>query len=398
MDKRQISDSVERCLQWVESQMLTFNRGTGGVYERIRINIGQRVCWTRPDCTSEMARVLLMHHRINGDDSRMDIYDNFINWLLKVQDTDELSIWYGSFPFYRLDGWEDGGTGSARWQNDNGKVLIALLDMYQQTGDERLLESARHLADYWMSIQLADGTYFRRDHAITQALHKGPCFVLWLIAGLEQCAALTGDHRCRDSARKALAYVLSLQQENGRFLTSYELHRSEDWRPVSSENVIALFCLSRVMRFDPSDTVRNALERVLKFVLTLQHGSGAILNCTPDSLGASLQEDPNLCDLVYTEGFALMGLTEGHGVLGDSASLEAAKKLAEFLMRIQCRGESPLWDGAWRGSYNVAEDCWAGRADQNNPIDEGGMYSVYTGWCNAPIMYGLLKLETLLDK
>ena len=65
-------------------------------------------------------------------------------------------------------------------------------------------------------------------------------------------------------------------------------------------------------------------------------------------------------------------------------------------MNIQCRGESPLWDGAWRGSYDVEKECWAGRADQNNPIDEGGMYSVYTGWCNAPNMYGLLQLESLL--
>lgn len=398
MDKRQISDSVERCLQWVESQMLTFNRGSGGVYERIRINIGQRVCWTRPDCTSEMARVLLVNHRINGDEGRMDIYENFINWLMKVQDTDPLSIWYGSFPFYRLDGWEDGGTGFARWQNDNGKVLIALLDMYEITGDSRLLESARHLADYWMSMQLPDGTYFRRDNCYTQGLHKGPCFVLWLIAGLQQCAALTGESKYRDSARKALDYVLTLQLPDGRFRTSYEIHKSEDWRPVSSENAIALFSLSKVMQLDPSEKVRTALERVLAFVLTLQHSSGAIVNCTPASMGASLQEDANLCDLVYTEGFALMGLTEVHSVLHDAASLEAAKKLGAFLMRIQCQGESHLWDGAWRGSYNVVNDCWAGRADQNNPIDEGGMYSVYTGWCNAPIMYGLLKLETLLDK
>lgn len=61
MDKQQIADSVERCLSWMENQMLTFNRGSCGVYERIRINIGQRVCWTRPDCTSEMARVLLLN-------------------------------------------------------------------------------------------------------------------------------------------------------------------------------------------------------------------------------------------------------------------------------------------------------------------------------------------------
>lgn len=396
MDKRQIAESVERCLHWMETQMLTFNRGSCGVYERIRINIGQRVCWTRPDCTSEMARVLLLNRRLNADEGRTDIYENFIRWLMRVQDTDELSVWYGSFPFYLFDGWIEDATGNARYQNDNAKVLICLLDMYEETKDPRLLESARRLADYWAGMQLPEGPYFRRDRGVTQSLYKGPCFVFWLAAGLSQLGALTGEETYRDSARKALAYLLPLQKENGRFTTTYEIHKSEDWRPVSSESAIALFCLSRMLRYDPSEEIRTALERVLSFLLTLQDESGAIVNCSPDSLGASLQEDADLCDLVYTEGFALMGFAEAYRVLEDPRSLEAAKKLAGFLMRIQCQGESPLWDGAWRGSYDVKKDCWAGRADQNNPIDEGGMYSVYTGWCNAPNMYGLLLLEALL--
>ncbi len=396
MKKTDIAASVEKCLHWVDTQMLTFNRGTGGVYERIRINIGQRVCWTRPDCTAEMARAILLHARLNGDESRQDIYENFINWLLSVQNRDPLSIWYGSFPFYLLDGTVEGGTGYARWQNDNGKVLICLLDLYDQTGDQRLLESARILAGYWMSMQLPDGTFFRRDNGVTQSLHKGPCFVLWLMAGLAQLGALTGEEIYRDSARKALTYILSIQNADGRLQTSYELHRSEDWRPVSSENSIALFCMGRMLHYDPSEQLRTALERVVEFVLPLQHEDGAILNCTDSSLGASLQEDPNLCDLVYTEGFALMGLTQTYEVLHDARCLEAATCLAKFLMEIQCQGESNLWDGAWRGSYNVKNHCWAGRADQNNPIDEGGMYSVYTGWCNATILYGLLELEKFL--
>ena len=42
--KEQIINSVEKCLNWVETQMLTFDRGSCGVYERIRIDINQRVC------------------------------------------------------------------------------------------------------------------------------------------------------------------------------------------------------------------------------------------------------------------------------------------------------------------------------------------------------------------
>ena len=397
MDKLNIRNSIEKCLGWIESQMLTYNKGSAGVYERIRINVNERVCWTRPDCTSEVARAMKLHKRVNSTEKYEEIYANIVNWLLSVQDNDDFSAWYGSFPFYLYDGHTiDPGSGSARYQNDNAKVLICLLDLYEMTGDERLLTSACKLSDYWVGIQRPEGYFYRKDKFITQALYKGPCFVFWMAAGLMQCYANSKIEKYKDSANKALEYLLGLQLENGRFQTTYEIHKSEDWRPVSSENAIAVFCLARILKYDFSEQVKIALERVTDFLISLQHESGAIINCNETCMGASLQENGNLCDLVYTEGFALMGFIDAFKILNNSEYLDAAKKLGEFLVNIQCKDESPLWDGGWRGSYDVIKGCWAGRADQNNPIDEGGMYSVYTGWCAAPIMYGLLQLEELI--
>jgi hypothetical protein len=87
-----------------------------------------------------------------------------------------------------------------------------------------------------------------------------------------------------------------------------------------------------------------------------------------------------------------MALYEAWKATDDETYALAAEKLAGFLASIQCSGESPLWDGAWRGSYNAVTRQWDGRANQNNHIDEGGMYSVYTGWCASTIMYGMLLL------
>ena len=50
-------ESVNKCLNWAETQMLSYNRGSVGIYERIRINLNRRVNWTRPDCNAEIARV-----------------------------------------------------------------------------------------------------------------------------------------------------------------------------------------------------------------------------------------------------------------------------------------------------------------------------------------------------
>ena len=58
------------------------------------------------------------------------------------------------------------------------------------------------------------------------------------------------------------------------------------------------------------------------------------------------------------------------------------------------------WNGGWRGAYDVNKKIWSGRANQNNLIDEGGQYSVYTGWCATNIMLGMtevLKAERVLQ-
>ncbi|HBL85296.1 MAG TPA: hypothetical protein DDZ99_10460 [Clostridiales bacterium] len=390
--KEQIKTSVDKCLKWIETQMLSYNRGSVGVYERIRINVNRRVCWTRPDCNAEIARVILKHNRAD----EKDIYENIINWLLSVQDNEPMSAWYGSFPFYMYNGEYSDLSGEAKFQNDNGKVLIALLDMYEIAGDERLKAAAVKLADHWISIQKPEGYFFRYDKYVTQGLYRGSCFIFWLAAGIAQCYSITNDEKYLESVKKAMEYLLTLQLESGRFATTYELLKHEDWRPPSSESAIALFCIARICKYIKNDRYFDALDKVGKFVLSLQHVDGGILNSDADSLQASLQENPMICDLVYTEGFALMGLVEIFKLTGNLEYKKAAIKLSEFLMSIQCEGESPLWDGAWRGTYNAETKQWDGRADQNNSIDEGGMYSVYTGWCAATIMDGLLGTAEII--
>jgi hypothetical protein len=130
-----------------------------------------------------------------------------------------------------------------------------------------------------------------------------------------------------------------------------------------------------------------------EYLVSMQHESGAILNCKDSDTKASLQNNKELCDLVYTQNFALQALISAYDMTGEKKYLDSAYHLGDFLVSIQCKEESKLWDGGWRGSYNVVTKEWDGRADQNNLIDEGGMYSVYTGWCCTNIVYGLELLE-----
>jgi len=395
-EKNEITAAIDKCIHWITTQMSSFDHAAWGIYERIRIDINQRVCWVRPDCNAEYLNVLDLHDRKNGR-CREPYYSNIFQWMKKVQNMEDTEK-KGSYNFYFLDGVYQDGAAYALFQNDNGKILYNLGELYERTGDNAILSILTPLADFWIKHQTDEG-YFCNPHiANMHCLSKGPCFVVWMMMGLYKIWKITGDASYYTAANKALCYCLdTLIHENG-IHTSYELEKFEDWRPYSSEVSILLFGLSEAYVSEVNDSLRNRIDHqrrmISDLIMQMQHKSGAILNQGNDSIeGLTLQACGTIADLVYTQGFALRALVRAYEVFGESEYLESAKRLAQFLISIQCAGESPYWDGAWRGSYDVDSGCWAGRCNQNNQIDEGGMYSVYTGWCCTNIMLGLLNLE-----
>lgn len=386
---KDIDQSVAQAIAWIRNNMSSFDEAYWGIYERLRIDLNQRVPYCRPDCNAEFARVLMWEKLINQSTDNDRLTDNVIRWLLLSQSKD------GSFPFYLIEGFVDVKEGRTIYQNDNGKVLIALSDIYQKTGRDDVLDSANRLADFWVGIQVEDGS-FKNMSLPHLRKANGPIFVLWLIAGLYRLYGAAGSLRYKQCADRALKYVMDTHMISDRIKTSYEHEKVEDWRPLSSEIAIALFCFAEVYKLNPSQSLFNEMDKVGKFLLRLQHPTGGIVNNLTDvGSGVSLQRNPDLCDLVYTEGFALMALCSAYRATNDNTYLEAAGLLAKFLIGIQCEGESQYWDGAWRGAYNVLTKTWDGRCDQNNLIDEGGMYSVYTGWTATTIMQGLLELKAI---
>ena len=398
MNKTVIAESVNQCIEWIKRQMCTFNKASWGIYERIRIDENQRVCWTRPDCNAEFLYVLDLNKQLNGE-SNEEYFKNILRWLLSKQNDEKSGEQDGSFYFYFLDGCilEDGG--KVFYQNDNGKVLYSLLNLKGIEERCKLLEACRKLADYWVKNQNEQGYYLNTQVKEMHALAKGPCFVGWMLMGMYKLFSIVKEDKYLQSGRKALRYLIDNIILETRIRTSYELEKFEAWRPYSSEVSILLYALTVAIKYETDEHIKEeALSKVwflFEQMKALQHETGAIINNCDDknTEGLTLQVSNNLCDLVYTQGFALRALMEYYETFNDETALDMAKRLGTFLINIQCSGENELWDGAWRGSYNVLEGCWAGRCNQNNAIDEGGMYSVYTGWCCTNIMLGLLQLE-----
>ncbi len=83
-------------------------------------------------------------------------------------------------------------------------------------------------------------------------------------------------------AKTAYNYLKTLQKENGRMLTSYELGEIEDWRPVSSDTSMAVYAFARGYREYGDAGLLEAMEKAGEYLLGLQHEIGAILNCNDD--------------------------------------------------------------------------------------------------------------------
>lgn len=383
-------EAVERCLGWIRREMLPSPDGTRGVYERIRINLNTNSWWVRPDCTIEVARSFGVYGQIRNDEIALTLSCNLANWVVGQQRPD------GSFPFYRFlppnDQIADMAPPEAQettFPNDHGKIARGLWWAYLAYGDPRYYEAARRVLRFLMAHQAADGTFLTD----AEPHYRGACFVIWPVIGLLRGYQITGEQLHRTAAERGLHWLYEHILPDGRIRTSFETAGVEQWRPPSSEAAMALKAFSLAYGILRTPLYRDALNRLGAFLLRLQHPNGAIRNADDSCRHASLQADPELTDLVYTDGYALLALQEAFQATGDSRFREAADRLADFLVRVQCRGELPRWDGGWRGAYDVNTLEPRGRADQENPLDEGGMYSVYTGWCAAPITYGLLRRE-----
>ena len=74
--------------------------------------------------------------------------------------------------------------------------------------------------------------------------------------------------------------------------------------------------------------------------------------------------DP-ITDMLYCNGFALIGLHEAYAATGDPYFKEAEDKLVEFVCRIQIESEKyPYLDGAWFRTFDIDKwEFWGSAAD-----------------------------------
>jgi hypothetical protein len=170
---------------------------------------------------------------------------------------------------------------------------------------------------------------------------------------------------------------------------------------LQQERARMILPLAWLLRIEDTTEHRKWLYHIVDDLLAFQDESGAIREdlgsvgfgkyAPPKSNAAYgtneaplIQEngDP-LADMLYTSNFAIFSLTEAAAATGDERIKSAARKLADFLVRIQVRSEShPELDGSWYRAFDFKRwEYWGSNADAG-----WGVWSTETGWTQGWIV------------
>ena len=361
----------------------------------------------RGDCTAETAMVLACDWSLTRNpDSR----------LLAAELLD--TIWSSpgfyqsdpASPVYGHTNWTEDNP--VFYGDDNARVLLATLTVSRLLGTDRWHEQVlRCVCANWRTTGPAGFRKSRLDLPVlvaerqswmhyrdTDLTHFAPHYQAYLWAALLWAHALTGYGGFLDRPQRAIRATMA---------------RFPNWtwtNGLTQEMARMLLPLAFLLRVAPEPEEHGVwLETILDHLLADAAPCGTIR----ERLGASelgryspprsnedygKSEAPVIqrngdpaSDLLYSLGFAFLGLHEAFAATGDPCIAVAEDRLAEFLVRIQTEcSVHPHLSGIWMRSFDDEKwEYWGSSADVG-----WGAFSIEAGWHNAWITAVLAMRQT----
>ena len=207
----------------------------------------------------------------------------------------------------------------------------------------------------------------------------------------------TGDTLFLDRAETALTMTMAQYTDGWRWTNG-----------LAQEKARIILPLAWLVRAHDTPANRAMLRKAVDGLLALQDKSGAIReelglpgrgayppprsNAAYGKNEASLiarNGDP-VTDLLYTANFAFLGLHEAAAATGDKDIIDAERKLAEFLCRIQVTSDvHPFVDGGWFRAFDFKRwEHWGSNADLG-----WGAWCIESGWTQGWIVSVLAMRE-----
>lgn len=378
--------------------------------------------WRRGDCNGEIAGAISAAGMSLKDPEYMKTGKNIGDWFYfksLMPSGDRADI---KHPSYGLTGWNDVphyvGEGSmhgfeAYYGDDNARAMLGMMlaagSLKTADYDNRLMKhllgnlriSGVHgfqppridheplTKDGWQYHFRNTNTHFSPHYQAMQ----WACY-LW---GYQQ----TGFELFLQRAKKAVEMTMNAYPENWSWTNGMQQERAKMLLP-----------LAWLVRMDDKPLHREWLKKIANDMLAHQDKSGAIreemgkpgMGLPPPSSNEEYgtaetpliqSNEDNVSDMLYTVGFAFLGLHEAAAATADPFYKKASDRLSNFLCRIQIKSEKhPELNGGWFRAFDINRwEYWASNADAG-----WGAWCIEGGWSQSWItsVFALRQMNTSL--
>ncbi len=352
--------------------------------------------FVRADVHGESAFLLSSAYAATGDEKYRDTADKLLDYLFYTSVFRDDLRSDPTSPSFGLLGWANTHPG-AFFNDDNARCILGVIGAEALLGNNRWndLVVQNILSNFRLSSDdgFIGSCLFEHDivkngwkwYASRPGFRNpSPHFESWMWALYLWLYGRTGYAPLLEKAKKGISIMMDLYP---------------DWtvqNGIQQERARMILPLAWLVRVEDTPLHREWLDRVVRRFLQCQDECGAIReelgtaefdknkllissNAEYGKNEASLiaiNGDP-VADMLYTCNFGFFSLNEAARATGEKDYIEAAGKLADFLVRIQVRSDAhPDLDGAWFRAFDYGRwDYWASNADNG-----WGAWCTLCGW------------------
>lgn len=260
--------------------------------------------------------------------------ESSIRWLLKSQRLSASGDGGSARHYSLIDGW------GPSYPETTGYIIPTLIEFAHRNDNAEVLQSARLMADWLLSIQFDDGGF---QGGLIDALPKVPVTFNTgqILLGLASAAKEWGDPY-RAAMNRAARWLVDTQDSDGCWRRHPTPFAKAGEKTYETHVAWGLFEAARV---ESASGYEKAAFANIHWALTHQQSNGWMDRCC--------LSDP-MQPLTHTLGYCLRGLLEAHRFRPDAEILEAANKMGQGL-RSACESDGRLpgcLDRNWRGTVN----------------------------------------------
>jgi hypothetical protein len=368
----------------------------------------------RGDCHAESAMALALGGTISGDQEKIEIARNLLDFYLFKSDARKRDRANPKHSAFGLIAW---GIGVPLWYrgnfgDDNARLMMGAMATAAVLRETRWDKAV--MLCLLANLRTAGSLGFRGDNIDIPELSRTPWQTLFNRRTVNYSPHMEAYlWACYLWAYERTGYKLFYERAHNAIRMTMETY-TDGWRwmnGLAQDKARMILPLAWLVRVKNSREHRRWLDEAVKGLFALQEPCGAIReelglpgrgvfpaptsNEAYGTAEASLiqQNGDPVSDLLYTTNFAFLGLHEASCATGDPAIRKMEDKLAEFLCRIQIQSSKQLsLDGGWFRAFDFKRwEAWGSNSDSG-----WGAWTIESGWTQGWItsVLALRQLKT----